>query len=739
HQDLPFEKLVDELHPVRDVTHTPVFQATFGLQNAPGGGPELPGLEISPVAPEGRTAKFDLSLAVVEGADGPYGVLEYATDLFDAATARRMAGHLRTLLAGLAADPDARLSQATLLDAAERRRVLAEWSGRAAPRPAAWVPVHERVLARAAEAPDAVALVCGGDRVTYGQLDARSAELAGRLRSRGVGPETRVAVLMERSPEGVVAALAVLRAGGAYLPLDPATPPERVERILEDAGVALVLDGRGVSEGPGGTGAGGGGRVSPDAAAYVIYTSGSTGTPKGVVVTHGGLANLVDWHVGAFGVTAADRATQLTGLGFDASVQETWPQLAAGATLHLVADEEARASAPALQRLMLEHAITLAFVPTPLAEGLLALQWPDGTALRVLLAGGDALRVRPSAGLPFRLVNAYGPTENTVVAATGVVLPDGGDARAPAIGRPIAGVRAYVLDLALAPVPAGVPGELCLGGRSVARGYLGRPGATAAAFVPDPFAGEAGARMYRTGDRVRWLEDGELEFLGRIDRQVKVRGFRIEPGEIEAVLARHPGVRGVAVVVRDGASGHPGDRRIVAYLEADGGVSPREARELARASLPEYMVPSAFVVLDALPLTPSGKLDRRALPAPEPSGAGEEAGAEPRTELEHAIAAVWEEVLGVPAVRTGASFFDLGGNSLLVVRAAERLEAALGRRVPVLDLFRHGTVAALARHLSGSGVGDPEPAPPADESRPSRLAAGKGRLHQLRRRRDAGG
>jgi amino acid adenylation domain-containing protein len=737
HQDLPFEKLVDELHPVRDVTHTPVFQVTFGLQNAPGGGPELPGLEISPVAPEGRTAKFDLSLAVVEVPDGLYGVLEYATDLFDAATARRMAGHFGTLLAGLAADPDARLSDAVLLDAAERRRVLEEWSGGEAPRPAAWVPVHERVLARAAEAPDALALVCGGKRVTYGELDARSAELAGRLRARGVGPETRVALLLERSPEGVVAMLAVLRAGGAYLPLDPATPPERVARILEDAEVALVLDGRGVSEGPGGPGAGGGGGgVSPDAAAYVIYTSGSTGTPKGVVVTHGALAGLVDWHMGAFGVTAADHATQLTGLGFDASVEETWAHLAAGGTLHLVTDEEARTSPAALQRFLLEHRIAVALLPAPLAEGMLALEWPDPVPLRTMVSGGDALRVRPPAGLPFQLVNAYGPTENTVVAATGVVRPGGGDARAPAIGRPVTGVRAYVLDPALGPVPAGVPGELCLGGRSVARGYLGRPEATAAAFVPDPFAGEAGARMYRTGDLVRWLEDGELEFLGRIDRQIKVRGFRIEPGEIEAVLARHPGVRGVAVVVRDGASGQPGDRRIVAYLEADG-VSPREARELARASLPEYMVPSAFVVLDALPLTPSGKLDRRALPAPEPSGAGEEDGEEPRTELERTIAAVWEEVLGVPAVRTGASFFDLGGNSLLVVRAAERLEAELGRRVPVLDLFRHGTVAALARHLSGDG--DPQPAPPADESRPSRLAAGKGRLNQLRRRKDAGG
>jgi amino acid adenylation domain-containing protein len=762
HQDVPFERLVEALGVERSPGRTPLFQVMFSVDDGAGAPRGFGGVEAE-YRPTGTpAAKFDLVVSVAESAAGLAVRFAYREELWEAATVERAAEAFATLLEGAAADPSRPVLELPLLGGPERERVLREWSGWGAARPAAFVAVHERVAARAAEAPDAVAVECGAARLTRGELDARSLELAGRLRARGVGPESRVAVLAGRSPEGIVAMLAVLRAGGAYLPLDPATPPARVARILEDAGVRLVLAGaapaerlegfegevvvldgtplppapspaRGEGEHDTGEGSGAVSRSpSPDSAAYVVYTSGSTGTPKGVVVTHGGLASLVDWHLGAFGVTAADRATQLAGLGFDAAVWETWPYLAAGAALLLVDDEEARTSPAALGRLLLERRATLAFVPTPLAAGLLALEWPARTELRTLLTGGDALRVRPRAGLPFRLVNAYGPTENTVVATAGVVAPESGEARSPAIGRPVAGVWAYVLGSALDPVPAGFPGELWLGGAGVARGYLGRPEMTAEKFVPDPFAGEPGARMYRTGDRARWLPDGALEFLGRADRQVKVRGFRIEPGEIEAVLARHPAVRGVAVVVREDAPGNP---RIAAYLEADGGVPAAELRELARASLPEYMVPSAFVLLGALPLTPTGKLDRRALPAPEATA--EEGDVEPRTRLERTLAEVWADVLGLPRVGTGASFFDLGGNSLLVVQLVARLEAELGRRVRALDVFEHPSVAALARHLAGGE--DPEAESPAGPDRSGKLAAGKGRLDRLRKRRDAGG
>ncbi len=769
HQDVPFERLVEALAVERSPGRTPLFQVMFSVDDGAGAPRGFGGVQAE-YRPTGTTAaKFDLVVSLAEADAGLAVRFVYREELWEAATLQRVADAFAALLEGAAADPSRPVLELPLLGEPERERVLREWSGRHAAGPAAFVPVHERVAARAAEAPDAVAVVCGSARLTRGELDARSLELAGRLRARGVGTESRVAVLAGRTPEGIVAMLAVLRAGGAYLPLDPATPPARVARILEDAGVRLVLAvaaladalesfegevvvlgtphpptpsptrGEGENDAAGGPDALSRSRTfalshspSPHGAAYVVYTSGSTGTPKGVVVTHGGLASLVDWHLGAFGVTAADRATQLAGLGFDAAVWETWPYLAAGAALILVDDQEARISPAALGRLLLEQRATLAFVPTPLAAGLLALEWPARTPLRTLLTGGDALRVRPRAGLPFQLVNAYGPTENTVVATAGVVAPGSGAARSPDIGRPVAGVWAYVLGPALDPVPAGFPGELWLGGARVARGYLGRPELTAARFAPDPFAGEPGARMYRTGDRARWLPDGALEFLGRTDRLAKVRGFRIEPGEIEAVLARHPAVRGVAVVVREDA---PGDPRIVAYLEADGGVAAGELRELARASLPEYMVPAALVVLDALPLTPTGKLDRRALPAPEMPAADEDV--EPRTRMEQTLAEVWAAVLGLPRVGTGASFFDLGGSSLLVVQLVARLEAVLGRRVPALDVFQHPSVAALARHLAGGE--DPEAAPPAGPDRSGKLAAGKGRLDRLRKRRDAGG
>ncbi len=753
HQDLPFERLVEALETGRSPGHAPVVQVMFTLQAAPPAAPALPGLRARVEEIPTGTAKFDLTLQLTDTGGELAAALEYATDLFDAATVERMAEHFRVLLARAATHPDRRISALSLLSDDERRLVVEQWNATERAHPAAPL-VHERVAEQARRRPDAPAVVGAGAALTYGELDARADALAARLAERGAGPETRVGVLLERTPELVVAQLAVLKAGAAYLPVDPAVPDERIAFMLADAGVPLVVSsdalrgrlgafggevvvcdtphpptpsptrGEGEHDTPEVEGQealpqnwgrvaalrppGGGPAVSPDNLAYVIYTSGSTGTPKGVEVTHGALLNLVHWHRGAFGVTEADRATQLAGLGFDASVWELWPYLASGAAVHLVPDEETRTSPAALRSFLLERRVTVAFAPTPLAEALLALEWPAEAPLRVLLTGGDALRGRPREGLPFALVNDYGPTENTVVATSGVVAAERGSGRAPGIGRPIDNVRAYVLDRQLEPVPVGVPGELCVGGAQVARGYLGRAAQTAGSFVPDPFGGGArsGARMYRTGDRARWLADGTLEYLGRLDRQAKVRGFRVEPGEVEATLRQAPGVLDAVVEVREDARG---ERRLVGYV-----VAPETARAevvaFARTRLPEYMVPSALVMLEALPLTPSGKVDRRALPEPEAAG---DAGAAPSTPAEEVVAGIWAEVLGTEGVGAGTSFFALGGQSLLATQVVSRLRRVFGVELPLRAMFEAPTVRELAARVEAArrGGGAP-PLPP---------------------------
>jgi amino acid adenylation domain-containing protein/non-ribosomal peptide synthase protein (TIGR01720 family) len=794
HAEVPFQMILDAVKPERDSSRNALIQVMLGIQ-APGShGPppeDEPGMttqlledSVLPLGDSG-TSKFDLTILVEEGAE-PSAMLEYNSDIFERSTAVRFLEHYVVLLEAVVDAPETALEDIALLLPEERRQLLESWAGapglppvpdatlpggvgsisgaptvvpgregysvadlealaawvtaalgRARPTAdeaeAVWLPVHERVLARAAETPDAVAVASSGERLTYGELARRSAELAERLRGLGAGPEARVALLAGRSPELIVGMLAVLRAGAAYLPIDPGTPAERVRVILAGAAAPVVLADAALAErlegfagevvllgpapsplGPLSPASGRKGEhdtaedpgavshsrtfalshsLSPDSAAYVIYTSGSTGTPKGVVVTHGGLANLVDWHRGEFAVTAADRATQLAGLGFDAAVWETWPYLAAGAELHLVADEDVRTSPEALRALLLERGITLAFVPTPLAEGMLGLEWPADAALRALLTGGDALRARPAAGTPFALVNNYGPTENSVVATSGAVGHEGGG-RAPGIGRPIRGVRAYVLDAGLNPVSMGVPGALYLAGAGVARGYLGQPAMTAGSFVPCPF-GEAGGRMYATGDRVRWVASGELEFLGRLDHQVKLRGFRIEPGEVESVLLRDPRVRECVVVVRADTAGV---RRMVAYVAGSDLPDAEEMRARLRESLPEYMVPGAFVALERLPLTSSGKVDRGALPDPRDDGREHTA---PRTSAERALAEVWSAVLGVERVGIHERFFDLGGDSILAIRVATGARRA-GLQLLPRQLFEHATIAELAR-VVGTG------------------------------------
>ncbi|HSF43457.1 MAG TPA: amino acid adenylation domain-containing protein, partial [Thermoanaerobaculia bacterium] len=701
HQEMPFERLVEELNPERSLSHSPLFQVMFVLQNAPASALEIPGLKAVPFATEGVAAKFDLSLAMADAEPGFGGGMEYRTSLFEAATVQRMLVHFGTLLAGIAAAPDRRLSELPLLPEAERHQVLVAWN----PAGDTDLPaglLHGGFLARAAEAPDAPAVERGGRTVTYGELRGRAHGLAHRLRALGVGPEDRVAVCIERSADRVAAFLGVLEAGAAYVPFDPAHPRERLAYMAEDAGVRVIVASEATAEQvaglgeilvPGnGAGAGPGAPIDPDGLAYVIYTSGSTGRPKGVLTSHRAASHLVRQAVRIFGLGPGDRVLHAGSPGFDVSVLEIFAALSSGACL--CPAEAEIPSGPALAAEMRERAVTATMMPPTV---LASLGDGDLPALRALVVGAEKcpapLARRWAEGR--RFWNAYGPTETTIF----VTLHEGAaGSRTPPIGRAIPGARASVLDPHGNPAPVGVPGELSIGGVSLARGYLGQPDRTAAAFVPDPW-GAPGERLYRTGDLVRWLPEGELDILGRIDRQVKVRGVRIELEEIEALLATHPAVAECGVAVREEGAGP----RLAAFFvprEADG-PGPEELRAFLRERLPEAMVPSFFVPLPSLPLTPSGKLDRRALAkiAPEPGAGPYEA---PRTGTEAILADVWAEILGVPKVGVRDGFFELGGHSLLATRLVARIRQVFGVEVPLRALFEEPTVEALARRVEAA-------------------------------------
>ncbi|MEW5928183.1 MAG: non-ribosomal peptide synthase/polyketide synthase, partial [Gemmatimonadota bacterium] len=723
HQELPFERLVEEVATERSLAHAPLFQAGFSLERA------LPGdrrlslgeVEAAPFGGSAGVARSDLHLVLEDDGESLGGALEYRTALWEAGSAARMAGHLVLLLEAMAADPSRRVSGVPLLRGAERTQVLEAWQGPRAAFPR--VPVHRLVAEQAARAPGAPAVHDEHRVLGYGELDREADRVARALRARGVGPETRVAVCLERSAELVVALLGVLRAGGAYVPIDPGYPRERLAWLLADSGARVVLTRGGLAgalpedgpdrvlldalDAPGGADAPvGGAEVHPHQLAYVIYTSGSTGTPKGVMVSHASLAHLVAWHADAFGVGPADRATLAVSPAFDASVMEIWPFLARGASLHPVPGE-ARLQPGALRDFVLQRGITVATLSTPLAEGLMAVEWPREAPLRALLCGGDVLRARPRPALPFALVNCYGPTEAAVNTAAGEVSPAGESL--PSLGRPIARVRAYVLDGGMEPVPPGVPGELYIGGAGVARGYAGRPEATAETFVPDPFGGEPGARLYRSGDRVRWLAGGELAFLGRADGQVKVRGFRVELGEVEAALLAHPSVGAAAAAVREAGEG---EKRLVGYVVAgEAEVAGPAVRAWLRERLPEHVVPSAVVVLEALPLTPNGKLDRRALPAPSwEGGAGYVA---PRTPAEEVLGGIWAQVLGRGRVGAEEHFFEAGGHSLLAAQVVARVREAFRVELPLRAVFEAPTLAGLAGRIEALGrEGSGDAAPP---------------------------
>jgi amino acid adenylation domain-containing protein/thioester reductase-like protein len=710
HQDVPFEKLVEELRPDRSLVRSPLFQVLFSLQNVALPEVTIPGLEVSLLESESGTAKFDLTVALREDGGRLLGQVEYRTDLFEEATVVRLLARYRTLLSAVAADPAQRLSQLPLLTPTERQQVLVDWNDTGVPYPAGQ-GLHDFVQQHAQHTPDAIAVAFDGGQWSYAELQGHVERLARRLRALGVGPEVLVGLYADRTPEAIVGILAVLAAGGAYLPLDPALPPKRLAFLLADARPAVILTRRELAaalppltapvlyldaEQEGGipeTADNCTDAPHPDSLAYVIYTSGSTGQPKGVLVTQGGIANLARAQAEAFQVGPRSRVLLFAPLGFDASVSELAMTFCTGAALVLPARDALLFGAPLLQ-LLAEQAVSMVTLPPAVLAALPAAPLP---ALRTLVVAGEAcpidLAARWAAGRHF--VNAYGPTETTVCAT--LAAWQGGD-RLP-IGGPIANTRVYVLDAHMQPVPVGVPGELYVSGVGLARGYLRRPSLTAERFVPDPFAAEPGARLYRTGDVVRWLPGGTLEYLGRADDQVKIRGFRIELGEVEAALASHPQVAECATRVCQDAGG---DRRLAAYIVCRTGQAPTagDLRTYLLQKLPEYMVPSNFVTLEALPLTPSGKVDRKALPVVVGSRPGSDrAYVAPRTPLEEALASAWAEVLGVERIGVHDNFFDVGGHSLLAARLAARLAQATGVEVPLRALFEVPTVAGLARFL----------------------------------------
>ena len=728
---VPFAALVQVLAPPRDASRAPVFQVVFSHR-----GPAEPArwtagaLQASLLAVGCAAAEPDLGLELDERGGRVECRLEYRSDLFDPATVERLRGHLLALLAGLCASPEAPVSSLDMLTPDERRQLVLELNqGRAFP---GETPLHRQVEAQAARRPEAVAVSCGDERLTYAELDRRANRLARALRAAGVGRGTLVAVCMERSVQLVTALLAVLKAGGAYVPLEPANPPERIRFVLDDTRAPVVLTQASLAErvdggaarllfveaGPGGFGEWDDadlddppGEPEGEALAYVIYTSGSTGRPKGCMVSHRNVARLFEATWDWFGFGPDDVWSMFHSVAFDFSVWEIWGALLHGGRV-VVVPHEVNRSPEDFYRLCAQERVTVlnqtpsAFRQLVAAE---AAAGPLPLALRLVIFGGEALEfesLRPwferHGDEHPRLVNMYGITETTVhVTYRPVRLADLGAPGASVIGRPIPDLQVYLLDPGGQVVPVGVPGEIHVGGAGVALGYLDRPELTAEKFVPDPF--RPGGWLYRSGDLARYLPGGELDYLGRIDHQVKVRGFRIETGEIESVLRRKGLVRDVAVLPHRAADG---ETLLVAYVVSD---SPAAAlRAALRQSLPEYMVPAGFVHLAAIPMTVNGKVDRRALPPPERQPESAAAGEAPRTELEQGLAAVWREVLGLERVGLDDSFFDLGGNSIRIVQVAARLRERLGLKVPVAQLFQHATLRALGRHLAPAG----SPAPP---------------------------
>ena len=730
HQDAPFEKLVEELQPERDLSRSPLFQVMVVLQNAPMGMLGLPGLRLSEITSSGeRFAKFEMTLTMQEGASGIAGELEYNSELLDEATVGRMLSHYERLLIGIAADIDQRLHELSLLSDIERRQILVGWNETSAEYPKnGYIPQLFETQAECA--PDAVALVYGAQEVSYGTLNKQANRLAHHLRKLGVGPEVLVAVCAERSLEMVVSLLAILKAGGAYAPLDPDYPDERLEFMLEDSRPsALLVQGARLEglpacaphvlrlddqwekldeceENPVNL-------VESKNPAYVIFTSGSTGRPKGVMNSHGGIRNQLLWRQAAYHLTAEDRVLQKTPFSFDVSVWEFFWPLLSGACL-VIADPGGHRDSAYIVRLIVEKEITtLHFVPSMLQAFLQEKDAEKCRSVKRVICSGEALpfelQERFFAVSSAELHNLYGPTE-AAIDVTFHACERASERRIVPIGRPVANTQLYVLDNNLNPIPGGVPGELYIGGEGLARGYFNRPDLTAERFIPNLFGDEPGQRLYRTGDLARYLDDGDLEFLGRADHQVKIRGYRIELGEIEAALRRHSGVSEAVVIAEEDGNL---EKRLVAYLVSRDGLalSDGELRGFLKQRLPEYMAPSFFVILKRLPLTPNGKVDRRALPSPNQTGSDSRSYTAPRNEIENVLVSVWQKALGVSPIGIHDNYFALGGNSIRVIQVVHDIRR-YNPSITVMDVLRNPTVYQLAIRIREIRPEQPGNGPP---------------------------
>ena len=712
-QDVPFEQVVDALEIERSLSYNPLFQVMFALQNAPLNSLELPHLKAQYLAVEHRRIKFDLSLVLeeIETEQGSYleGFWEYDSDLFTDERITRMVGHFQTLLKGIVANPQQTVRELPLLTESEKQQLLVEWNQTQTSYPDHYC-THQLFEQQVVKTPGAIAVIDGEKSLTYEQLNQKANQLAHYLQKLGVKTENLVGIYSERSALMIIGFLGILKAGGAYVPLDPNYPSERLAYMLEDSGVSVLLTQENLVE----TLPNYSGKIfcldqdwkildqnpqdnllhpmTSENLAYVIYTSGSTGKPKGVLIQHQSLLNLVSWHQNAFNITAIDRVTQLAGIAFDASVWEIWPYLTAGACLAIVTPD-LLTSPNQLQEWLIAQKITVSFLPSPLAETLITLNWSANSPLRLMLTGGDKLNNFPPTSIPFILVNNYGPTENTVVTTSVKLTRDLLTEKAPPIGRPISNTQVYILDQDQQLVPIGIPGELHIGGSGLARGYLNRPDLTASKFIANPFSEKNSDRIYKTGDLVRYGNDGQIEFVGRIDDQVKIRGFRIELGEIESVLNQYPQVKDAIVIVREDELK---TKRLYGYfIPKTEALTSQELRQFIQDRLPDYMIPAFLIPLESFPLTPNGKVDRRALPIPEINPNQLENYVTPSTDHEKILAQIWQEVLGLKTISINDNFFELGGDSILGIQIIAKANQQ-GLKITPKQLFIHQTIAQLA-------------------------------------------